>query len=143
MTLYGVFALLQPFCRLSVAAYASMVFVGNINQSVDTLVKTSHLLAPFPDAMIDSAFFDRFHAYIPGWEIPKMRPELFTGEYGLIPDGPLHPGVLHTVARASGGRLGLYRMETQVTPGTGKLTLSGLGSSTAAKEPRKRKASSS
>ena len=70
----------------SVAAYASMVFVGNINQSVDTLVKTSHLLAPFPDAMIDSAFFDRFHAYIPGWEIPKMRPEFFTNQYGLIVD---------------------------------------------------------
>ena len=67
-------------------AYASMVFVGNINQPVDTLVKTSHLLAPFPEAMIDSAFFDRFHAYIPGWEIPKMRPEFFTNQYGLIVD---------------------------------------------------------
>ena len=66
--------------------YASMVFVGNINQPVDTLVKTSHLLAPFPEAMIDSAFFDRFHAYIPGWEIPKMRPEFFTNQYGLIVD---------------------------------------------------------
>ena len=52
--------------RDSVSADASMVFVGNINQSVDTLVKTSHLLAPFPPAMIDSAFFDRFRAYIPG-----------------------------------------------------------------------------
>ncbi len=235
--------------RDQVAAYASMVFVGNINQPVDTLVKTSHLLAPFPAAMIDSAFFDRFHAYIPGWEIPKMRPEYFTGEYGLIvdylaeflremrkrnfgdainrffklgrdlnqrdsiavkhtvsgllkllypnedydkeavrrcleyaletrrrvkeqlkkiggmefydvhfsyhdqetleerfiavpeqgggsliPDGPLNPGVLHTVATGSGGHLGLYRLETQVTPGNGKLTLSGLGSHTGAKE---------
>ena len=68
------------------SAYASMVFVGNINQPVDTLVKTSHLLAPFPEAMIDTAFFDRFHAYIPGWEIPKMRPEFFTNRYGLIVD---------------------------------------------------------
>jgi predicted ATP-dependent Lon-type protease len=59
-----------------------MVFVGNINQPVDTLVKTSHLLAPFPESMIDSAFFDRFHAYIPGWEVPKMRPEFFTNQYG-------------------------------------------------------------
>ena len=67
-------------------AYASMVFVGNINQSVDSLVKTSHLLAPFPEAMIDSAFFDRFHAYIPGWEIPKMRPEYFTNQHGFIVD---------------------------------------------------------
>ena len=72
--------------RDSINASASMVFVGNINQPVDTLVKTSHLLAPFPEAMIDSAFFDRFHGYIPGWEIPKMRPEFFTNQYGLIVD---------------------------------------------------------
>lgn len=72
--------------RESINASASMVFVGNINQSVESLVKTSHLLAPFPDAVIDSAFFDRFHAYVPGWEIPKMRPEFFTNQYGLITD---------------------------------------------------------
>lgn len=72
--------------RESINANASMVFVGNINQSVESLVKTSHLLAPFPDAMIDSAFFDRFHAYVPGWEIPKMRPEFFTNQYGMIVD---------------------------------------------------------
>jgi ATP-dependent Lon protease len=235
--------------RDSVSASAAMVFVGNINQSVDTLVKTSHLLAPFPDAMIDSAFFDRFHAYIPGWEIPKMRPEFFTNRYGLIvdflaewlremrkrnfgdainkffklghdlnqrdtiavkhtvsgllkllypneeydkeavrrcleyalevrrrvkeqlkkiggmeffdvhfsyidvetleekfisvpeqgggsliPDGPLNPGVMHTVATGSGGHLGLYRIETQVTPGNGTLKLSGFGSNSQAKE---------
>jgi len=235
--------------RDQVNAYASMVFVGNINQPVDTLVKTSHLLAPFPEPMIDSAFFDRFHAYIPGWEIPKMRPEFFTNQYGLIvdylaefmremrkrsfgdainkyfklgrdlnqrdmiavrhtvsgllkllypneeydkgaverclnyaletrrrvkeqlkkiggmefydvhfsyidqetmeetfvgvpeqgggsliPDGPLHPVVLHTVAVGSGGHLGLYRLESQVTPGNGKITLSGLGSNSGAKE---------
>jgi ATP-dependent Lon protease len=234
--------------RDSISASASMVFVGNIS-SVDTLVKTSHLLSPFPEAMIDSAFFDRFHAYIPGWEIPKMRPEFFTNQYGmivdylaewmremrkrsfgdaidkyfklgrdlnqrdviavrhtvsgllkllypnedydkdavrrcleyaletrrrvkeqlkkiggmeffdvhfsyldqetreekfisvleqgggsLIPDGPLNPGVLHTVATGSGGQLGLYRLETQVTEGNGSLKLSGLGSNTQAKE---------
>ena len=72
--------------RDSINANASMVFVGNINQPVETMVKTSHLLAPFPEPMIDSAFFDRFHAYIPGWEIPKMRPEFFTNQYGLIVD---------------------------------------------------------
>ena len=72
--------------REQMEASASMVFIGNINQSVESLVKTSHLLAPFPEAMIDSAFFDRFHAYIPGWEIPKMRPEFFTDRYGLIVD---------------------------------------------------------
>ncbi|QDV37590.1 protease Lon-related BREX system protein BrxL [Tautonia plasticadhaerens] len=235
--------------RDSINAYASMVFVGNVNQPVDTLVKTSHLFAPFPEAMIDSAFFDRFHAYVPGWEIPKMRPEFFTDRYGLIvdylaeflremrkrnfgdaisrhfrlgrdlnqrdtiavrhtasgllkllypheeydkeavrrcleyalearrrvkeqlkkiggmefydvhfsytdqetleerfigvpeqgggsliPDGPLSPGVMHTVATGSAGHLGLYRIETQVTAGGGSLKTSGLGSSTGAKE---------
>ena len=235
--------------RDQVNADASMVFVGNINQPVDTLVKTSHLFAPFPEAMIDAAFFDRFHAYIPGWEIPKMRPEFFTNQYGLIvdylaaflremrkrnfgdaiqkyfkpgrdlnqrdtiavrhtvsgllkllypneeydreavrrcleyaietrrrvkeqlkkiggmefydvhfsyidpetleerfisvpeqgggaliPDGPLNPGVLHTIATASSGHLGVYRIETQVTAGNGKFTLSGVGSNTTAKE---------
>ena len=235
--------------RDAINAHASMVFVGNINQSVDTLVKTRHLFAPFPEPMIDSAFFDRFHAYVPGWEIPKMRPEFFTNQYGLIvdylaewlremrkrnfgdainkyfklgrdlnqrdtiavkhtvsgllkllypneeydkeavrrcleyalevrrrvkeqlkkiggmeffdvhfsyldvermeekfisvpeqgggsliPDGPLNPGVMHTVATGSGGHLGLYRLETQVTAGNGALKTSGLGSNAAAKE---------
>lgn len=235
--------------RDAVNAYASMVFVGNINQPVDTLVKTSHLFAPFPETMIDSAFFDRFHAYVPGWEIPKMRPEFFTNQYGLIvdylaeylremrkrsfadainrffklgrdlnqrdtiaikhtvsgllkllypneeytkdavrrcleyalearrrvkeqlkkiggmeffdvhfsyidqetmeekfisvpeqgggtliPDGPLSPGVMHTIATGSGGHLGLYRLETQVMAGNGNLKMSGLGSNAAAKE---------
>lgn len=74
--------------RESISASAAMVFVGNLpqGQSVESLVKTSHLFAPFPDVMIDSAFFDRFHAYVPGWEIPKMRPEFFTNQYGLIVD---------------------------------------------------------
>jgi len=235
--------------RDPINAYAAMVFIGNLNQPVDTLVKTSHLFAPFPEEMIDSAFFDRMHAYIPGWEIPKMRPEFFTNQYGLIvdylaewmremrkrtfgdainkyfklgrdlnqrdtiavrhmvsgllkllypnemytkdavrrcleyalesrrrvkeqlkkiggmefydvhfsyidqesmeekfislpeqggssliPDAPLNPGVLHTVATGSGGHLGLYRLETQVTSGSGKVTLSGLGSNTTARE---------
>ncbi|NMM63705.1 protease Lon-related BREX system protein BrxL [Clostridium sp. P21] len=69
------------------AASASMVFVGNINQSVDVLLKTSHLFEPFPEAMAyDSAFFDRIHFYLPGWEIPKMRPEFFTNSFGFITD---------------------------------------------------------
>ena len=234
--------------RDSLNASASMVFVGNID-NVKSLLKTSHLLTPFPDIMIDAAFFDRFHAYIPGWEIPKMRPEFFTDQYGfivdylaeyfremrkytfgdaiskyfrlggdlnqrdtiavrrtvsgllkllypheeydkegvrqcleyalearrrmkeqlkriggmeffdvhlsyidletneeklvqvqeqggdsLIPEEALNPGSLYTVSTGSGGHLGLYRLETQVTVGTGQLKLSGLGSSTAAKE---------
>ena len=69
------------------AASASMVFVGNINQSVDVLLKTSHLFEPFPEAMAyDSAFFDRMHYYLPGWEVPKMRPELITDSFGFITD---------------------------------------------------------
>lgn len=68
-------------------ANASMVFVGNINQSVEVLLKTSHLFEPFPPEMAnDSAFFDRMHYYLPGWEIPKMRPELITDDYGFITD---------------------------------------------------------
>lgn len=235
--------------RDSINAYASMVFIGNINQPVEQLVQTSHLLAPFPEAMIDSAFFDRFHAYVPGWEIPKMRPEYFTNEYGLIvdylaeffremrkrnfadaineyfclgrdlnqrdsiavkrtasgllkllypagdfdkeavrrcleyametrrrvkeqlkkiggmefydvhfsyidakanderfvgvpeqggggliPEGPLKPGALHTVAVGASTHLGLYRMETQVTAGKGHLKISGFGSNSQPKE---------
>ena len=234
--------------RDSINASAAMVFVGNID-NVKTLLKTSHLLTPFPDVMIDPAFFDRFHAYVPGWEIPKMRPEFFTNQYGfivdylaeffremrkynfgdaiskyfqlgrdlnqrdtiavkhtvsgllkllyphedyskedvrqcleyalegrrrikeqlkriggmeffdvhfsyidletkeerfimvkeqgggsLIPDAPLNPGSLYTVGRGSGGQLGLYRLETQITGGNGSLKMSGLGSNTAAKE---------
>lgn len=237
--------------RDAISASASMVFVGNFKEgtTVEGLIKTSHLLAAFPDVMIDSAFFDRFHAYIPGWEIPKMRPEFFTNRYGLItdylaewiremrkrnfgdaigkyfrlgrdlnqrdtiavrhtvsgllkllypheqydkeavrrcleyaletrrrvkeqlkkiggmeffdvhfsyidvengeerfvgvpeqgggtliPDGPLNPGTMHTVAPGASGHLGLYRLETQVTGGNGALKMSGVGSSAAAKE---------
>ena len=69
------------------AASASMVFVGNINQSVDVLLKTSSLFAPFPPEMgTDTAFLDRMHCYLPGWEIPKFRPEHFTNDYGFITD---------------------------------------------------------
>lgn len=69
------------------AASASMVFVGNINQSVDVLLKTSSLFDPFPPEMgTDTAFLDRIHCYLPGWEIPKFRPEHFTNDYGFISD---------------------------------------------------------
>ncbi|MGX8700531.1 protease Lon-related BREX system protein BrxL [Caproiciproducens sp.] len=69
------------------AASASMVFIGNINQSVDVLLKTSSLFDPFPPEMgTDTAFLDRIHCYIPGWEIPKFRPEHFTDDYGFITD---------------------------------------------------------
>lgn len=69
------------------AASASMVFVGNVNQSVDVLLKTSSLFDPFPKEMgTDTAFLDRMHCYNPGWEIPKFRPEHFTDDYGFISD---------------------------------------------------------
>ena len=69
------------------AATASMVFVGNINQSVDVLLKTSSLFDPFPPEIgTDTAFLDRMHCYIPGWEIHKFRPEHFTDDYGFITD---------------------------------------------------------
>lgn len=234
--------------RQPISADASLVFVGNIH-SIDMLVKTSHLFAPFPEPMIDAAFFDRMHAYLPGWEIPKMRPEFLTNQYGfivdylaeflremrkrnfsdainrhfklgsnlnqrdtiavkrtvsgllklvhphgefddvdvreclqyalearrrvkeqlkkiggmefydvhfsyiengsleerfvsipeqggdkLIPEGVLAPGTLHTVAIGTDGMLGLYRLELQVSAGTGKLSISGVGSSSASKE---------
>ena len=69
------------------SASASMVFVGNINQSVDSLLKTSNLFEPFPDEMgKDTAFLDRMHCYLPGWEIPKFHPKHFTNDYGFISD---------------------------------------------------------
>ncbi len=69
------------------SASASMAFVGNVNQSIDVLLKTSHLFDPFPEAMAnDTAFLDRMHCYVPGWEIPKYRPDFFTNDYGFISD---------------------------------------------------------
>ena len=68
-------------------AEASMVFEGNINDSVQNVLKTTHLFDPFPPEFNnDSAFFDRIHCYLPGWEVPKMRGELLTCRYGLITD---------------------------------------------------------
>ncbi len=71
----------------AIAADASMVFVGNIDQSVESLLKTSTLFEPFPDQMgTDTAFLDRMHCYLPGWEIPKFHPTHFTDEVGFITD---------------------------------------------------------
>jgi ATP-dependent Lon protease len=232
------------------AAKASMVFVGNINQSVDVLLKSSHLFDPFPPVMgNDTAFLDRMHCYLPGWEIPKFRPESFTNDYGfitdylsefvrelrkeqcsdvldkyfklgrdlnqrdtiavrktvsgltklmypdgvytkeeigeiltlalemrrrvkeqlkkiggmefydvnfsyidldtfeehyvsppeqgggkLIPDGQVGPGQIYTISRAKNGMIGVYRLETQILPGNGKLSSTGVGSDREAKE---------
>ena len=73
--------------RESFTADASMVFEGNINDSVHNVLKTTHLFDPFPPEFNDdSAFFDRIHCYLPGWEVPKMRSDLLTEHYGLITD---------------------------------------------------------
>lgn len=71
----------------SVGADASMVFGGNTFRSVAEMIRTTHLFEPFPDTFNnDSAFFDRMHAYLPGWETPKLRASLFTNHFGLISD---------------------------------------------------------
>ena len=232
------------------AASASMVFVGNINQSVDILLKTSSLFDPFPPEMgTDTAFLDRIHCYLPGWEVPKFRPEHFTNDYGfitdylagfvrelrkeqygdaldryfhlgknlnqrdviavrrmvdgylklmypdgafekkdveevlvlslemrrrvkeqlkklggmefydvnfsyidnetfeeryvsvseqgggkLIPEGICNPGQVYTVSRGKSGMLGVFRLESQMLPGSGKLVCTGIGSDRGAKE---------
>jgi ATP-dependent Lon protease len=66
---------------------ASIVMFGNTNQPIDVMVQTGHLFAPMPDVIRDDmAFIDRLHFYLPGWEIPKMRVELFTKHYGFVVD---------------------------------------------------------
>jgi ATP-dependent Lon protease len=72
--------------REELVADASMVFVGNVNVAIDVLVKTNHLFQPLPEAMQDMALIDRFHFYLPGWEMPKMAASHFTGHYGFVVD---------------------------------------------------------
>ena len=71
----------------SVLSDASLAFEGNTFKSVADMMRTTTLFEPFPeDFNNDSAFFDRIHAYLPGWETPKLRSDLFTKKYGLISD---------------------------------------------------------
>ena len=71
----------------SINSDASIAFEGNTFRSVSDMMRTTNLFEPFPDAFNnDSAFFDRIHAYLPGWETPKLRSALFTRRYGLISD---------------------------------------------------------
>ncbi len=66
---------------------AGFVFNGNLDGDVETIARTSHLLLPFPDTIRnDMAFHDRWHAYLPGWEVPKMQPSYFTFHMGFIAD---------------------------------------------------------
>lgn len=69
------------------AGYASIGMFGNTRQSVDVMVQSSHLFDPMPGVIRDDvAFLDRIHYYLPGWEMPVMRNELFTNHYGLVID---------------------------------------------------------
>jgi ATP-dependent Lon protease len=68
------------------SAQASMVYVGNIDLDVEGVLKSSHLFEPFPENMQDLALIDRFHYYLPGWEVPKMQSEFFGDQYGFIVD---------------------------------------------------------
>lgn len=72
--------------REEVPAEASIVFVGNLDQSVENLSRTSHLFQPLPDQLQDMAFIDRLHFYLPGWETPKMETRFFTSHYGFVVD---------------------------------------------------------
>ena len=88
--------------RAEVAASGSMVFNGNINQSVEELLRVSTLFDPFPMEMgTDTAFLDRLHGYVPGWEIPKLYPEHFTEGYGFITD--YLAGFLHELRKEARG----------------------------------------
>jgi len=68
------------------SALASMVYVGNIDPDIEGVLKSSHLFSPFPDDMQDLALIDRYHYYLPGWEVPKMQSEYFGDQYGFIVD---------------------------------------------------------
>jgi ATP-dependent Lon protease len=71
----------------AVAGDASIAMFGNTNQPIDVMVQSGHLFAPMPDIIRDDmAFIDRLHFYLPGWEIPQMRNELFTDHYGFVVD---------------------------------------------------------
>jgi ATP-dependent Lon protease len=72
--------------REEVTAEASLVFAGNINQPIDVLVRAGTLFQPLPQEMQDMALIDRFHYYLPGWEMPKMHNRLLTGHYGFVVD---------------------------------------------------------
>jgi len=68
-----------------ITAEGSVVFVGNIDGEIETIVRTSHLFYPMPKEM-DTAFYDRIHAYIPGWEFQKTHDDAYTNHFGLVTD---------------------------------------------------------
>ena len=70
----------------TLGAEASMVFVGNTQHTVPYMLKHSDLFDELPDKFYDSAFLDRIHFYIPGWEVDIIRGEMFSGGYGFVVD---------------------------------------------------------
>ena len=66
-------------------AEGSIVFVGNIDGDIETIVRTSNLFYPMPKEM-DTAFYDRIHAYVPGWEFQKTSDAAYTDHFGLVTD---------------------------------------------------------
>jgi ATP-dependent Lon protease len=72
--------------REEIPAESSTVFIGNTSRPHTELVRTAHLFADLPKAMVDPAFLDRMHFYLPGWEAPKLEPQLFTDHYGFVSD---------------------------------------------------------
>ncbi len=69
-----------------IPAEASVVLVGNTSRPHTDLVRSAHLFADLPPAMIDPAFLDRLHYYLPGWEAPKLEARLFTNHFGFVSD---------------------------------------------------------
>ena len=69
-----------------IPAEASVVFIGNTSKPHEELVRTAHLFADLPSGMIDPAFLDRLHYYLPGWEAPKLEARLFTDNFGFVSD---------------------------------------------------------
>ncbi len=72
--------------REEIPAEASLVLVGNLDQPVEVLTRTSHLFQPLPEILQQMAFIDRLHFYLPGWEAPKMEMRFFTEHYGFVVD---------------------------------------------------------
>src|SRR6185312_14908745 len=73
--------------RESIRASGSIVLVGNFDVDVEHQQRVGHLFGPLPPEMRhDTAFMDRIHAYLPGWDVPKLNPELFTRHFGLVSD---------------------------------------------------------
>src|SRR5437588_2388132 len=73
--------------RESIRASGSIVMVGNFEVDVEHQQRVGHLLGPMPPEMRnDTAFMDRLHAYLPGWDVPKLDTSLFTSHFGLVSD---------------------------------------------------------